>query len=122
MPLGDIISSLIWLLAYSGPLLPMILALCFRPALTRRLHQVWAQRNEGERLRRDLWLLLILLALQGLCFWPFAWAALTKKSDSIYSLYYPFLSGGLMFLGTSTYVASELVRLRRQIKDQAQTK
>ena len=88
------------LLAYSGPLVSLTLALLFSKA-------------SREHFRRNLWLLLVLTAIQALSYLPYVFAVTTDTPDSMYRLLVPFGLGALLFIVTLPYCIYECLIVRR---------
>jgi len=88
------------LLAYSGPLVPLSLALLFSKA-------------SREQFRRNLRLLLVLTPIQALSYLPYILADTTDTPDSMYRLLLPFGVGVLLFIVTLPYCIYECLIVRR---------
>ena len=102
MEIRDVFITLLALMVYSGPVVPMLVTLYFR-------------RASHERFRRNTWTLIILAGIQSLSFLPYVFAVATDKPDSLYRLYIPFGVGVLMFIGTSVFAVGKCIHLRSLI-------
>ena len=103
----NILISILALLIYSGPLVPMSMPLLFR-------------RASHARFRRNLRVLLILSGVQVLSFGPF-WVALAHvgfddEGLALPWLFLPFFLGALLFVITSIYAATECWHLRSLLR------
>src|SRR5215468_2839142 len=103
METRDVFVTVLALLIYLGPLVPLAATLLF-----------W--RASRERLRRNLLLLFIAISLQAVSLLPFVFAELAHKAESEDLLSLPALTGLVMFVAFSIYAVCECVRLRALIK------
>lgn len=99
---GYILITILAVLIYSGPVVPLVVTLFFR-------------RASLERFRRNVWALIILGGIQGLSFLPYVLAVALEQSDPLYRLYLPFGVGVVMFIGACIYSVGECIRLRSRL-------
>ena len=107
MKISNVALFILGLLIYSGPLVPLLVPLCFK-------------RASSARFRRNRRLFLWLVGLQALLFVPFAVKVATTKpsgsEDDNYWLFLPFVWGELMLVASTIYAGFECVRLRRLLR------
>ena len=96
----DVWISILAVLVYSGPFLPMVVT-PFVPNAPR-----------GRRLQ-NVRRLLLLSCLQAVTLVPFIYALVMHEPDAEHALYLPFFTGIPMFLGALVYAASEFGHARR---------
>ena len=98
---GGVWVSILAVLVYSGPFLPLSTTLLV-PSAPR------------DRRIKNLQRLLIFSGVQAVTFAPFVYAIVTHARDAVYALYLPFFTGIPMFLGALVYAASEFGRTHRE--------
>jgi hypothetical protein len=87
-------------LAYSGPLIPLTVTLLFRKA-------------SAKHFRLNVWLLIVLTAIQASSYLPYILAIRAEAPDSLYRLLLPFGLGALLFMVALPYCIAECVYLWR---------
>ncbi len=108
METRDVFITLLGLLTYSGPFVPLFATLIFR-------------RASRQHFRGNLWALVILTGVQALSFVPFVLAERADTPESEHLLFIPFGLGVLMFVGASVYAVAECVYLRSLIRSHHDT-
>jgi len=96
-----VLAPFVLLLVCSGPLIPFSVALV-------------GSRAGDDHFRRNVTLLVVLTALQGVSFLPYILAINTGAPDSLYRLYLPFGLGTLLFLVGVLYCVYECLLVSRE--------
>ena len=102
MTIQSVLITVLGLLLYSGPFVPMFSTLLFR-------------RASPQRFQRNCWTLVILCSLQALSFIPF-WLASTQvdpddEGSALPLLILPVIVGLLLFVSTLIYAIAECAHL-----------